>query len=276
MRATVLIAFALFVSPFAAACNADVTDEATEDVSDASEALSYGDCDDDDDDGEADPLAVDFSNCLESIGVGLVPTAAAQALVPPGYILVGGADPVTPVVVRTAHCSKIKVGHHHGREGSIVQIGAVIVPPDFTGDINNYTFWYYTDHKDLARGLQDSGVNAQRVHHIGYHFNKNKPSGPNFHVTVPAAGISIDGRVEPSTVPAGSFDANWWKTSFASDGSVKMATDVPVINIGSADLVLTTSSNSPVNALSGGQPLGFPIIQQFNSFDTAHMDVTVQ
>jgi hypothetical protein len=54
-----------------------------------------------------------------------------------------------------------------------------------------------------------------------------------------------------------------------------MDTDVPVIAISSADLTLTTESNSALAALIGTTLLTFPIIQQFNMFSTAHMTVTV-
>ena len=123
---------------------------------------------------------VDFEDCIESIGVGLVPTTNARALTPAQYILVGEADPVTPIVVRTSHCEEIRVNGQGSKEGSIVQIGAVIVPPDFTGDINNYTFWYYTDHKKLAKRLQDAGVAAKYVPEPGARLFDSRP-GQQFH-----------------------------------------------------------------------------------------------
>src|SRR5580765_6792146 len=52
----------------------------------------------------ADNFAVEFSNCVESIGVTLVPTESARPLVPSEFHLVGDGGPVTPLVVRTARC----------------------------------------------------------------------------------------------------------------------------------------------------------------------------
>ena len=51
-----------------------------------------------------DPTAfdVDFTSCVESVGVGLAPTANVVALTPPPFIPVGLGTPVSPVVVRTA------------------------------------------------------------------------------------------------------------------------------------------------------------------------------
>jgi len=46
-------------------------------------------------------LSVEFTNCVESIGVTLVSTERARALIPTDFHLAGDAAPVTPLVVRT-------------------------------------------------------------------------------------------------------------------------------------------------------------------------------
>ena len=53
-------------------------------------------------------FAVEFSDCVESIGVTLVPTASARAYVPNQFILAGEGQPVTPLVVRTARCGILR------------------------------------------------------------------------------------------------------------------------------------------------------------------------
>lgn len=217
-------------------------------------------------------FSVDFTNCVESIGVGLVPTANAQAHVPSEFILVGAGQPVTPLVVRTSRCS-ISVNGHNSGVGEIVQIGAVIVPPDGTGDINNYTMFYYTSDLRLALRLLLAGVNAQFVPTIDYH----KGNDNSFSVRVPLPGIprfAVNGTVIPSPNPAGSFIANWWQKTY--QGNVKMKTEVPVIKIGGANLTLTTNANNPLGQLTGGNTLGFPVIQQFNTFANAQMNVNTQ
>jgi hypothetical protein len=244
---------------------APVDDEGGEVTADAQQALNAG-----------DSFDVDFEDCIESIGVGLVPTTNARALTPAQYILVGEADPVTPIVVRTSHCEEIRVNGQGSKEGSIVQIGAVIVPPDFTGDINNYTFWYYTDHKKLAKKLQDAGVAAKYVPDLEYDYDPGCSGHPaELKVKVPAGygapRLKLKGTVVESQMPAGSFDANWWRESQVA--GVKMATNVPIIDIGSANLQLT-NANGALAQLIGGDTLGFPILQQFNTFDDAEMNVT--
>ena len=217
--------------------------------------------------------AAEFSDCIESIGVGLVPTAQAEALVPAPFIVVGTGGPMTPLVVRTSDCGGISVDGRPTKAGSVVQIGVVIVPPDFTGDINTYTLFYYTSDVKLAHRLEDNGVPAQHVGHLTYDFTTGAPG--ELHVRVPRPGtptLSIDGIVG-TPVPTGSFVANWWIGTVA--GAIKMSTSVPAIAIGDAKLVLTTNPGGPLGQLIGGAGIGFPLVQQFNSFTGAHMDVTL-
>jgi hypothetical protein len=218
-------------------------------------------------------FAVEFTDCVESISVTLVPTASARAWVPNQFLLAGEGQPVTPLVVRTARCGGIATPGHLPLPGEIVQIGAVIVPPDFTGDINNYTIWYYTSDARLALRLRQAGVSAQGVPTIDYEYDTNDNS---LFVRVPPPGIprlALSGMVTPSTQPAGSFVANWWQASGGS--SVKMSTNVPIINISDADLLLTTNQHNPLGQLIGGSSSGFPIIQQFNTFSAAQLQVAV-
>lgn len=213
---------------------------------------------------------VSFANCTESIGVGLAPTANVQAVVPADFIPVGIGQPVTPLVVRTSRCS-ISVNGQNARVGEIVQIGAVIVPPDGTGDINNYTIFYYTSDLRLALRLNLAGVSAQFTPTIDYDRGGNN----SFSVNVPFPAnprFRLNGTVTPSPQPAGSFTANWWQKTWW--GTVKMKTAVPVIKIGGANLVLTTNGQSQLGQLIGGDSLGFPIIQQVNTFASATMTVS--
>jgi hypothetical protein len=128
---------------------------------------------------------VEFTDCVQSIGVTLVSTASARAFVPAPFILVGEGQPVTPLVVRTARCGGIAVNGHHPKAGEIIQIGLVIVPPDGTGDINNYTLWYYSSDAELTTQLRKSGVNAQDVPTIDYDFDADDNS---LFVRVPRPG----------------------------------------------------------------------------------------
>jgi len=226
-------------------------------------------------DGAAN-FPVEFTDCVESIGVTLVSTERARALVPNEFHLVGEGAPVTPLVVRTARCG-IAVAGQNPNVGSIVQIGLVIVPPDFSGDINNYTLSYYTTDAHLANQLVRIGVAAQHVENIAYGYVSGLAGSPGpFFVELPRPGdptFSISGTVTRSETPSGSFVANWWQNG--RRGNVKMTTNVPAIYVGSASLTLTTDPNNELGLLIGGVSTGFPLLQQFNTFSTAHMDVAV-
>jgi len=214
---------------------------------------------------------VQFTDCVETIGVGLVPTENVEELLPPNFIPVGSGTPVTPLVVRTSR-GKISVNGRQARTGNIVQIGAVIVPPDFTGDINNYTLFYYTDDLQLALRLVLAGVPAQYVPTLQYQIGIDN----SFLVRVPAPGnprLRLEGAISPPPGPAGSFLANWWQAS--SSGVVKMSTNVPAIAIGGADFTLSTNANSLLGQTTGGGTFEFPLVQQFNIFANAAMNVQV-
>ena len=224
------------------------------------------------------PFGVEFSDCVESIGVGLAPTPNVVALTPPGFIPVGLGTPVSPIVVRTADCAGIAVDGHKAKPGSIVQIGAVIVPPEIgVGDINNYTFWYYTTSEKLARRLQDLGVAAQHVANIDYALHPGQAGTTNtLSVTVKRPGsprFVLSGTVVPTETPAGSFEAIWWQQTAA--GNVRMDTSVPVIAIGSANLGLVTDADGDLGQLIGSGALAFPVLQQFNILPNAHMGVAI-
>src|SRR5262249_49400012 len=128
----------------------------------------------------------------------------------------------------------------------------------------------------LASRLSRIGVPAQHVQRIDYEYEPGNSGPGRFHVSVPLPGrpqLRLDGSVVASDTSAGSFAANWWVKAPA--GRVKMATVVPEIFIGTADLVLTTPADGPLGALIGGDTLGFPILQQFNTFQVARMRVSL-
>jgi hypothetical protein len=54
-----------------------------------------------------------------------------------------------------------------------------------------------------------------------------------------------------------------------------MNTNVPLIFIGTASLILATDPNNGLGQLIGGSSIGFPIIEQFNTFAGADMEVGI-
>jgi hypothetical protein len=225
----------------------------------------------------AHELTVSFEECTESIGVTLAPTAEIRERVPAAYILPGDSAPVTPLVVRTAHCDGVNIGHHGTGDATIVQIGAFLIPPDGTGDVNTYAFWYQTTNAGLALALRwFFGVDAQFVPRIDYEVGEADGNGQaDFGVRVRSPGrprFTLGGSVTPAGFPATNFVANWWQDT--SRGRVKLSTLVPSGTIGSAALVLDTSSPQLVDVL-GTDVATFPIIEQFNTFGSATMTLTL-
>jgi hypothetical protein len=208
-----------------------------------------------------------LTDCVESIGVGLAPTANVRPLVPDRFVLSNNGQPMTPMVVRTSRCGGISVDREEPEGGVIVQIGAILVPPDFTGDINNYTLYYLTTSKALAARLGALGLDAQRVGSIRYDYDVDTGA---LSVRVPGEAhlpFVLIGEVSPSTAPSGSFVANWWHA--VDGGALKLTTNVPLIDNGGANLTVTTDPGGALASLFGGTTVSFPILQQFNVFPGA-------
>ncbi|AHG91885.1 hypothetical protein J421_4348 [Gemmatirosa kalamazoonensis] len=220
-------------------------------------------------------VSVALGDCLETIGVALAPTASVRALVPVQFLLVGDGQPVTPLVVRTSQCD-VSVDGARTQRGEIVQIGAIIVPPDGTGDVSSALLWYYTSDAKLAHALGALGVDAQHVPTIGLDLAAGAPgSARAYHVAVRKPGsptLDVAGTVAESVASAGAFVANWWTVGPA--GVVKMTTSIPSIAIGGASLALTTPADGALAALLGPSA-GFPILQQFNTFASAELTASV-
>ena len=223
----------------------------------------------------ASAVAVALGDCIESIGVALAPTVSVRALVPAQFLLVGDGQPVTPLVVRTSQCD-VSVDGARTQRGEIVQIGAIIVPPDGTGDVSSALLWYYTSDAKLAHALGALGIEAQHVPTIDLDLATGAPGfARTYHVAVRKPGsptLDVAGTVVESVASAGAFVANWWTVGPA--GVVKMATSIPSIAIGGANLALSTPADGALAALLGPSA-GFPILQQFNTFASAELTASV-
>ena len=138
---------------------------------------------------------------------GITPIALAQAetLVPDGFDI-QTAGVTASFVVRLADCDGIAIDGKHAKPGTVVQVGVTIVPPDGnSANLNNYTGWYYTDHKALAKELKKAGMNAQYVKHLVFDYDQNAAgTGGTLHVDVPGdPSFQLDGEVgEPTGPPA--------------------------------------------------------------------------
>jgi hypothetical protein len=222
-------------------------------------------------------FTVDFSQCTEFAGVGPVNFAKAAAQVPSVF----SALPVGStggIVVRATSCSGVSVNGGRSIPTAISQIGVEIVPPDGTGDINNYTLIYVSNNAELVLAFNLAGVPAMFDPSLTYQFTYDS-TGKSGELYVEAEGIGLPayfltGTESDPTGPGSDFKANWW---FANGGAVvKQASDFPDIAFGAAAVSLHTDRNSALGQLIGGNSdSDFHFLPVRGVYGSAHMVVTV-
>ena len=196
---------------------------------------------------------MDFSDCTEYAGVGPVDFGKASALVPPVFttLLVGSTG---GIVVRATNCKDLSVNGGRKAPTSISQIGIEIVPPDGTGDINNFTLLYVSDNAELVRAFRGSGVPALYDPTLTYQF------------TYDSTGKAGELYVE--------VNANWWYAN--SKEVVKQASNFPAIAFGVPSVSFHTDRNSDLGKLIGGNTdSDFHLFPVRGIYATAHMEVSV-
>jgi hypothetical protein len=226
-------------------------------------------------------------DCVESVGVGLSPTALIRPRVPAQYMLASDpSSPVAPTAIRTAHCKHVSINGRDRGDVSLAQIGATIVSPDGTGDINNYQLWYYTDNLFLAAAFNLVGVPAQFTPAFKYGYDADDCAPYTDCAFKASPGplsrpiFKVEGTVQRSdfymTIP---FVANWWYDGCR--GTIKALSSGPgggpvTLAFGSANLTATTPENSELAQAFGGSTIGFPILQQFNAAVEGSLTVSKQ
>ena len=247
----------LFVS-LASGCAADV-DGVSEPVEARREAISNKDFD------------VDFSDCAEFAGIGLVPAAGALPYVPSGYTLAGGAGQAL-VVVRVARCANAIVDGKAVGATTTSQVGITLQGPDPSADINNYTVLYATNQATLHARYQAAGVDADKSKDISLSLvnglleaSSASPQSTPFAVSGPAA---------PPAAPPTTFAASWWANG--RHGTLQSRTSFPQIRFGGATTTLVTTPGSPLAALLGSSTFTFALLDSYNTFPSAHLEVRVQ
>jgi len=220
---------------------------------------------------------VDFSGCTEFAGVGPVDFAKASALVPQVFttLLVGSTG---GIVVRATSCSGVSVNGGRKTPTLISQIGVEIVPPDGTGDINNYTLIYVSDNAELVSAFQCAGVPALFDPTLTYQFtyDSTRKAG-ELYVEVESLGLPayfLSGTETDPTVPGSDFKANWWYAT--SHAVVKQASDFPDIAFGTSSISLHTDRTSFLGKLIGGNTdSDYHFLPVRGVYASAHMEVTV-
>jgi hypothetical protein len=231
----------------------------------------------------ADPESeVLFSDCTEFVGTGQAPLARAQRFEPATFPIaiqnLSGAGDTATLVVRAAQCKSVKVDNGPAEAGTLTQYGIVVVPPDGTGDINNYTIGYATTSRRLAQRLERLGLPVSIDEDLACGVTPNSPgaAGILFVESSPgdAASFFLHGPVsDPAPGSFFPFVANWWYES--KKGRMKMATAIPSIGFGASTVRFYTRLDSNLGFLAGTNQFGpFTGFNIRGIFATARMTVS--
>jgi hypothetical protein len=220
---------------------------------------------------------VDFATCTEFAGVGPVDLARASALVPHPFttLTVGSTG---GFVVRATSCRELSVNGGRKVPTNISQIGIEIVPPDGTGDINNFTLLYVSDNLELVLAFQCAGVPALYDPTLTYQFTYDSTGkAGELYVEVASTGLPayfLTGTEIDPTAPGSEFKANWWYAS--PHLVVKQASNFPDIAFGVPSVSFHTDRNSELGKLIGGNTdSDFHLFPVRGVYPSAHMEVSV-
>ena len=233
----------------------------------------------DQDGGGGRDFSVMFDGCTETIGFGAIPAARALPFVPSGFVIAPVGPDSAGLVVRAANCQSMNVdGKQEGR-GSVAQIGIAILPPDGTGDVNNYTVVYVTNSERLALRLRRAGLPATSDEGLLNEFTRGVPSdtGEIYAAAEPdkQPAFFLNGTVTDPVPPSFPFTANWW----FKDGNkrIKMSMVIGSLRYGTAQLRIGTGRLSTLGRLIGGNSFSnFSLFSARGEFVAGTMLTTVQ
>jgi hypothetical protein len=222
-------------------------------------------------------FSVDFFDCTEFAGVGPVDFAKASALVPSAFttLLV---ETTGGLVVRATSCRNLSVNGGRKTPTNISQIGIEIVPPDGTGDINNFTILYVSDNPELVNAFRGAGVPALFDPTLTYQFTHDSTGkSGELYVEVESLGLPayfLTGTETDPTAPGSDFKANWWYAF--PHHVVKQASNFPDIAFGTPTVSFHTDRSSDLGKLIGGNTdSDFHYFPVRGVYPSAHMDVIV-
>ncbi len=214
---------------------------------------------------------VTFRDCAEFAGIGLVPAANARPLVPSRYTLAGDAQNAL-VVVRVAQCASSVVDGKSEGMTITSQVGIMLAGGDATADINNYTLEYATNQARLHARFKAAGLDADKSNTLALQLVAGTLSASSSSSHTPT--FTVQGS---ATTPVGApttFVASWWGEG--KKGPLRSRTEFPSIRFGSSGTTLTTPVGSTLAQLVGAPTLTFPILDSYNTFESAQLVVDDQ
>jgi hypothetical protein len=223
-------------------------------------------------------FSVDFSNCSEFAGEGPISLTAAKPLVPAEFSINGASSGTANIVIRATSCASVTVNGRDPRPTNLSQIGINIVPPDGTGDINNYTLVYVSNNPSLVDHFIAAGLPAQYDPLLTYEYTAPATANGNLYVSVAARDLQPYFIYGPETAPppasATDFLANWW---YAPGCNLKMRqqSNFPNISFGTSAVTFYTAADSELGQLIGGNAFSnYSVLALRGVYPSAHMDVT--
>lgn len=222
------------------------------------------------------PFRVGLSDCTEFAGLAPVPESNVAWAVPSTFVLAAPAPRTATVVARISRCQGISVDGSPPVAGTVPHVGVSVVSPDGSGDINNYTVLYVTDHAKLAERLRGFGLPVRIDPGLTYETTPRTTGLELFGAAYPGPGEIYAFEGAETDPPAGvtqPFLANWWYQG--PGGRMLMATDIPAIGFGTSDVALYTSLESTVGKLTGANRTVFPLLSVRGRFSGAVMTVSV-
>jgi hypothetical protein len=221
-------------------------------------------------------LDADFTHCTEYAGLASVPLANVAGLVPAPYVPASYGPGLAGFILRTAHCEGASVNGGPSHEGTVLQIGVNIVPPNNTGNINNYTVYYLTTSHALAEGLRRVGIRAEEDPFLILDA-KTSATGQGhvflFNGFEPAPPLVIDSPTlspTPATTPI-DFIAEWWQAGAHEE--LDMYGTYPGILFGanSPNVSIHVPPGSPLAHVIGGTSLTFNLLSVENEIPASHL-----
>jgi hypothetical protein len=223
-------------------------------------------------------FSVDFTDCSEFAGEGPISLTAAKPLVPAEFTINGASSGTANIVIRATSCASVTVNGRDPRPTNLSQIGINIVPPDGTGDINNYTLVYVSNNPYLVDNFVAAGLPAHYDPLLTYEYTAPVTANGNLYVSVAAHDVQPYFIYGPETAPppdsATDFLANWW---YAPGRNLKMRqqSNFPNISFGTSSVTFYTAADSELGKLIGGNTFSnYSVLALRGVYPSAHMDVT--
>ncbi len=180
--------------------------------------------------------------------------------------------------MRATGCASVSVNGRDPQPTNLSQIGINIVPPDGTGDINNYTLVYVSNNPILVANFIKAGLPAHYDPRLSYEYSAPATANGNLYVAVASPDLQPYFIYGPETAPpphsATDFLANWWYAP-GRDLKMRQQSNFPNISFGTSSVTFYTAADSELGKLIGGNTFSnYSVLALRGVYPSAHMDVT--